>query len=170
MSFSTSVLQRWRQVLAKCSSSSVMLWGAGCGGQSIGCLHWVKGLYMGVLWQLETLEPRLSDETDSPGSLKKARTTTQQLQACQDVPFKERTTGGLCGTTLTENKLNPWKDDFIFEIPLVAPVSIMLLLYTRRVELKKANTCFLWQWLHWGGHLEESVTMRPVSSLQLGKR
>lgn len=152
MSFSTSVLQRWRQVLAKCSSSSVMLWGAGCGGQSIGCLHWVKGLYMGVLWQLETLEPRLSDETDFPGSLKKARTR------------------GLCGTTLTENKLNLLKDDFIFEIPLVASVSIMLLLYTRRVELKKVNTCFLWQWLHWGGHLEESVTMRPVSSLQRGKR
>lgn len=44
ISFSTSVLQRCRQVLTKCSSSSLMLWGAGCGEQSMGCLHWVKGL------------------------------------------------------------------------------------------------------------------------------
>lgn len=36
----------------------------------MGSLHCVKGLYMGVRWQLDTLETRLSDESVSPGSLR----------------------------------------------------------------------------------------------------
>lgn len=39
----------------------------------MGSLHWVKGLYMGVRWQLERLETMPSEESVSPGSLRKAR-------------------------------------------------------------------------------------------------
>lgn len=89
MSFSTSVLQRCRQFLTKCSSSSVMLWGAGCGGQSMGCLHWVKGLYMGVRWQLDTLETRPSDGSVSSGSLRGVRkasmTGWKSVSSCEMV-------------------------------------------------------------------------------------
>lgn len=69
MSFSTSVLQRCRQVLSECSSSSLTLCGAGSGEQSTGGRHCVKGLCIGVRWQLDT---RPSEESASSGLLARA--------------------------------------------------------------------------------------------------
>lgn len=49
MSFSTSLLQRCRQLSNTLSSSSVMWRGAGCMGRSGGSRDWVKGLWIGIL-------------------------------------------------------------------------------------------------------------------------
>lgn len=69
MLFSASVLQRCRQPLTKCSSSSLTLPGAGCWGQSAGGLHWVKGLWMGVLCVELCVQPEPSDEPASSASV-----------------------------------------------------------------------------------------------------
>lgn len=49
VSFSTSLLQRCKQLSSTLSSSSVMCRGAGCIGRSGGRRDWVKGLCMGTL-------------------------------------------------------------------------------------------------------------------------
>ncbi len=66
---STSALQRCKQLLTKYSSSSVTLWGAGWSGISMGGLHWVKGLCMGVLCVAVCGQPEPSDEPASSGSV-----------------------------------------------------------------------------------------------------
>lgn len=76
MSFSTSVLQRCRQVFSECSSSSLTLCGAGSGEQSTGGRHCVKGLCIGVRWQLDT---RPSEESASSGLLTRAEQQSREL-------------------------------------------------------------------------------------------
>lgn len=45
----------------------------------MGSLHCVNGLYMGVRWQLETLETRSSDASASSGSLTRTRESVKSL-------------------------------------------------------------------------------------------
>lgn len=49
VSFSTSLLQRCKQLSSTLNSSSVMWRGAGCMGRSGGSRDWVKGLWIGIL-------------------------------------------------------------------------------------------------------------------------